>query len=464
MASVETEAWELMEAALVRRNEEPIGTVAANPPDGDGPALNYDEVFMRDFAVSAVALLLRGEHSIVRSFLRTSATLQSKEQHFDCFHAARGMLPASFKLLEGSNGREQIVPDYGNRAIGRVTPMDSAFWWLYVLHAYTRASGDEHFAQTAEIQETIRLILQFALTPGHELTPTLLVPDGAFMIDRRMGVYGHPLEIQTLFFLALRSAENLLTPGVDGNDELLRSARLRQSQLVYHLRTFYWLDLPDLNRIYRFNVEEFGENAANRFNIYPSTIPQWLFEWLPREAGYFLGNLGPSRIDFRVFAQGNFLAVISGLAAAPEAAQITRLFHDRHDFLVGEMPLKLVYPALEKHDWFLLTGSDPKNSPWSYHNGGNWPFLLWIFTAACLRTGQTDGLHERVERAGERLAADGWPEYYDGRSGRLIGKEARMYQTWSIAGYLAARQLLDNPEQVDLFTFEDTVQPTACEL
>jgi len=40
--------------------------------------------------------------------------------------------------------------------------------------------------------------------------PTLPVLDGSFMIDRRMGVGGHPLEIQVLFYAALRTAKELL--------------------------------------------------------------------------------------------------------------------------------------------------------------------------------------------------------------------------------------------------------------
>ena len=33
------------------------------------------------------------------------------------------------------------------------------------------------------------------------------------MIDRRMGVYGYPLEIQALFYAALRTARELLLSG-----------------------------------------------------------------------------------------------------------------------------------------------------------------------------------------------------------------------------------------------------------
>ncbi|KAM3094758.1 glycoside hydrolase 100 family protein [Phormidesmis sp. 146-35] len=40
-----------------------------------------------------------------------------------------------------------------------------------------------------------------------------------------------------------------------------------------------------------------------------------------------------------------------------------------------------------------------------------------------------------------------------GRSGRLIGKEARLYQTWSISGLIAAKELMSNPAHLNLITF-----------
>ncbi|KAL7228503.1 hypothetical protein ACSBR2_007262 [Camellia fascicularis] len=45
--------------------------------------------------------------------------------------------------------------------------------------------------------------------------------------------------------------------------------------------------------------------------------------------------------------------------------------------LVADMPFKICYPALEGQEWQIITGSDPKNTHWSYHNAGAWPTLLW---------------------------------------------------------------------------------------
>lgn len=52
---------------------------------------------------------------------------------------------------------------------------------------------------------------------------------------------------------------------------------------------------------------------------------------------------------------------------------IMDLIEARREELVGEMPLKICYPAIESHEQRIMTGCDPKNTRWSYHNGGSWP-------------------------------------------------------------------------------------------
>ncbi|KAG7589827.1 Glycosyl hydrolase family 100 [Arabidopsis suecica] len=49
----------------------------------------------------------------------------------------------------------------------------------------------------------------------------------------------------------------------------------------------------------------------------------------------------------------------------------------------------------------------------------------------------------------------GVAEYYDGKSGRFIGKQARKFQTWSIAGYLVAKMMMDDPTHVGMISMEE---------
>jgi hypothetical protein len=446
--------WQALEDSIIYYRGEPVGTVAACDPDTE--ALNYDQCFVRDFAICAIAFLLHGRTEIVRNFLTTVLTLQSQKKQLDCFKPSKGLMPASFKVVTTAT-EEVLKADFGEQAIAKVAPIDSVFWWLILLQAYTKTTNDLTLAHRSEFQQGIRLILDLCLSARFDLFPTMLVPDGSFAIDRRMGVYGYPLDIQALFFAALGSARELLVAS-DENQEYINIVNYQRSNLTYHVRQYYWLDLDRLKQIYRYKSEEFGETAVNQFNIQASTIPQWLEGWLANDGGYFLGNVGSGRMDCRWFTQGNLVSIFTSLANQEQSEAIFRQLECSWDDLVGSMPLKICFPALEGRDWELITGSDPKNTAWSYHNGGSWPFLLVFLAAAAQKTGKPEIGNRAVEIAAQCLQQDDWLEYYDGRHGRLLGKEARKFQTWTIAGFLAAYELLLDPEKLKIICFDDTAK------
>ena len=446
------EAEHLLEKSIIYYQNRPVGTVAAC--DQELIALNYDQCFVRDFISSALVFLIKGRTDIVRNFLEVTLQLQPKEKQFDSSKPARGLIAASFKV-ELVDGQEKLKADFGEHAIARVAPVDSCLWWMILLRAYVHASKDTELVYRDDFQEGIRLILDLCLVTKFDMYPTLLVPDGASMIDRRMGMYGYPLDIQSLFYAGLCAARELLYPNKD-NQKIIKVLDNHIDLLLHHIRENYWIDPQRLNTIYRYKVEEYGEHALNQFNIYSDSIPfHNLTEWLPSSGGYLAGNLGPSQIDCRFFTVGNLIAIIASLATKQQSEAIFNLIIERWDDLIGNMPMKICFPALEDTEWRLLTGCDPKNKPWSYHNGGSWPVLMWMLTAAAQKIGKADVAAKAIEIAEKSLSKDGWAEYYDGKTGRLIGKEARKNQTWSIAGYLLAKELIANPNHLKLFSFDE---------
>ncbi|KAI5057098.1 hypothetical protein GOP47_0027113 [Adiantum capillus-veneris] len=454
---MEKEARELLRRATVTYLGSPCGTIAACDPN-ETDALNYDQVFIRDFVPSAIFFLLDGQPEIVRNFLLHTLQLQSWEKTVDCFSPGQGLMPASFKVHMvpreggGTNEMEETLdPDFGEAAIGRVAPVDSGLWWIILLRAYGKCTGDFTLQTRVDVQTGIKMILKLCLEDGFDMFPTLLVTDGSCMIDRRMGIHGHPLEIQALFFSALRCAREMLKPG----DDLIAAINSRLIALSYHIREYFWLDMKRLNVIYRYKTEEYSNEAVNKFNIYPDQIPSWLVEWIPDRGGYLIGNLQPAHMDFRFFALGNLWSVVCSLATPEQSDAILDLIEAKWTDLVGAMPLKICYPALEGEEWRIITGSDPKNTPWSYHNGGSWPTLLWQLTVAAMKM-KREGIAKRaVEVAEKRLAKDRWPEYYDIQTGKFIGKQARLFQTWTIAGYLVSKQLLRKPQAFDILAFDE---------
>ncbi|KAE8693024.1 Detected protein of confused Function [Hibiscus syriacus] len=298
------------------------------------------------------------------------------------------------------------------------------------------------------------MILKLCLADGFDMFPTLLVTDGSCMIDRRMGIHGHPLEIQALFYSALLCAREMLAPE-DASADLLRALNNRLVALSFHIREYYWIDMKKLNEIYRYKTEEYSYDAVNKFNIYPDQIPSWLVDFMPARGGYLIGNLQPAHMDFRFFSLGNLWSIVGGLATVGQSHAILDLIEEKWLELVADMPLKICYPALEGQEWRIITGSDPKNTAWSYHNGGSWPTLLWQLTVACLKMNRPEIAEKAVILAERRISRDKWPEYYDTRRARFIGKQSRLFQTWSIAGYLVAKLLLANPSAAKVLITEE---------
>ena len=158
----------------------------------------------------------------------------------DVFTLGEGVMPASFKVLHDSTRNiDTMLADFGESAIGRVAPVDSGFWWIILLRAYVKSTGDQALADHPDCQRGMRLILGLCLSDGFDTFPTLLCADGCCMIDRRMGIYGYPIEIQALFYMALKCARGMLKPECGGK-ELMERIDKRLLALSYHMRTYFW--------------------------------------------------------------------------------------------------------------------------------------------------------------------------------------------------------------------------------
>lgn len=93
---------------------------------------------------------------------------------------------------------------------------------------------------------------------------------------------------------------------------------------------------------------------------------------------------------------------------------------------------------------------------------GTLAVFLWMMTAACIKAGRPQIARRAIELAERRLAKDEWPEYYDGKLGRTIGKQARKLQTWSISGYLVAKLLLEDPSHMGMICMEEDKKCKPC--
>ncbi len=92
------------------------------------------------------------------------------------------------------------------------------------------------------------------------------------------------------------------------------------------------------------------------------------------------------------------------------------------------------------------------------------PIVVDSLVKVEVRRRRTEDCKKAVAIAEKRLERDAWPEYYDRKNSRLIGKHARHYQTWTCAGYLVARMLLAHPEKIAPLIFEEDQEVIGCAL
>jgi hypothetical protein len=463
----------LYEKALVKLDGEFVGAVASIPRNQNNQDLNYNEIFIRDNVPVMIYLLLEGKFEIVRHFLNTCLRLQS--DHFQ----TRGIFPTSFAEIEG-----KLVVDYGQRAIGRVCSVDASLWWVILAYIYVNKSGDRAWAATSKVQIGIQHLLNLILHPSFRDSPTLFVPDGAFMIDRALDVWGNPLEIQVLLYGALLSAVGLIQidlvekgyPDDQSPSDLrspehgLISQQIHQKSYAIawlkRLRSYmlkhYWVNSKIVQTLRRRPTEQYGDRVANEYNIQTETIPHWLQEWLGDRGGYLIGNVRTGRPDFRFFTLGNCLGATFDLISPAQQRSLFDLMQQNQSALFAQMPLRICHPPLDDQDWRKKTGYDRKNLPWCYHNAGHWPCLFWFFAIATLRHKQHQSstaysieldhlLQNNYEILAKRLPQQNWAEYFDGPNGVWVGQQARLYQTWTIAGFLLTHHLLKvNPNDAHI--------------
>jgi hypothetical protein len=438
------------ERTLVRVRGQLVGSVAALEHPSRAEEVNYTEVFLRDNVPVMLYLLTQGRTEIVRNFLTVCLDLQSSS------YQTRGVFPTSF-VEEGG----RLLADYGQRSIGRITSVDASLWWPVVCWLYVKTSGDLDYGMSQKVQRGVQLLLDLVLHPSFEGTPVLFVPDCSFMIDRPMDVWGAPLEVEVLLYGCLRSCCELMKLAQRQHRSRLLEQRLQLTRRwVQDLRRYllknYWVTSKTMQVLRRRPTEQYGEHQhQNEFNVQPQVIPPWLQDWLENRGGYLIGNMRTGRPDFRFYSLGNSLACLFGLLTAPQQRALFRLVLHNRDHLVAQMPMRICHPPLSEEEWANKTGSDPKNWPWSYHNGGHWPSLLWSFAGAVLLhsqrfasadlllMGQMKALVEECYWSQlNQLPRQQWAEYFDGPTGTWVGQQARTYQTWTIVGFLLLHHFL----------------------
>jgi len=137
------------------------------------------------------------EPEIGKKLILEDTTSSWMGKRVDRYKLVEGVMPTSFEVLHVVTRKiDTLVEDFGERDIGRVVRVDSGFWWIILLCAYTKSTGDLTLSKSYSCQNGMKLVLTLCLSEEFDTFPTLFFANGCCMIDRRMVRRNLPLYCQ----------------------------------------------------------------------------------------------------------------------------------------------------------------------------------------------------------------------------------------------------------------------------
>lgn len=146
---------------------------------------------------------------------------------------------------------------------------------------------------------------------------------------------------------------------------------------------------------------------------------------------------------------GNLLAVITGLATPKIAKSI--LQHIDKAKINRPYPCKAIWPTLKPSDpeWKSYFNNCDAREPYSYLNGGIWPFIGGFYVVALVKMKEYAKAEKELEKLAQgnlqELKSHGFNEWLHGRSGEAVGEP---YQAWSAGAYIYAYECLKNKQAI----------------
>lgn len=350
---------------------------------------NYDRVWSRDSAITALALFLTGATDCYPTIKQSILTLA--EQQLE-----NGLIPSNVK--EGESTKKQV--SYGT-LVGRV---DAQTWWIIQSCLYLKVVSDE--------------ALKTYLKP--KLLKTLALLD-AWEFNARHLIYTP---------LGGNWADEYMLSGYTLYDNCLR-------YLSLHLFLEVWPEQQDLSskkqQVYKaLQVNFTAQNEPLELQIHARAKNEWL-------AGS--PNFFPAAFDAAQYAPfwdaaANGLALLIGLDNKGIHRYLENVLADEQTKNVPAF-WPVIRPA--EPAWKLLEQQynyEFKNVPFHFHNGGSWPVMTGILSLGLTASGQqfvATQLSKHYEQFLVETDQFAFSEYIAINEQKPGGKKAMCF---SAAGYL----------------------------
>lgn len=302
---------------------------------------NYERVWSRDSAITALAVLLAEETKLYPVIKQSILTLGAQQKD-------NGLLPSNVGV--DKVGRQMV--SYGT-LVGRV---DAQTWWIIQSCLYLRVTQDEELAT--------------ALLPKIERTLCLLE---AWEFNNRHLVYTP---------LGGNWADEYILSGYTLYDNLLRYWALLLSAEIWPQRTAFRDKASAVQEAILVNFTKSTKHGAALIHQRAKQV------WEKNNKNYLPTAFDAAQYLTQWDAAANGLALLLGFDIPGIEGFITQLLNDPK---IGQVPA--FWPVIEPTDpqWALLEQQynyQFKNAPYHFHNGGSWPVMSGILSLGLSLSGQ----------------------------------------------------------------------------
>lgn len=350
---------------------------------------NYNRVWSRDSAISALAIFLHRETSlypVVKQSIRTLAALQKEN----------GLIPSNV----GTDPNGELVVSYGT-LVGRV---DAQTWWIIQSCLYIKECGDTSLKNELkpQIERTLALLEAWEFNARH----LVYTPLGGNWADEYI-LSGYTLYDNLLRYLSLHLCAQVWP---ENSSHSQKAAKIRSALMVNFTKTA----------------------SPEALLLHPRSKA----EWEQAQQPYFAAAFDAAQYLPLFDAAANGLALLLGFENDNLRHYIAAFLTDP---TIGFVPAFWPVITPEAPEWKLLRNQynySFKNAPYQFHNGGSWPVMSGILGMG-LRFSASVDLAERMKLRYELFLREvdhfDFSEYISVNDQQPGGKKDMCF---SAAGYL----------------------------
>jgi len=311
---------------VLKNSSTPAGFIATATGDE-----NYNRVWSRDSAITALAILLHEREELYPAVKASILTLVQQQN-------AQGLIPSNVAVADS----EYASVSYGT-LVGRV---DAQTWWL------------------------IQTCLYLSITQDHELKNELKAP--AFQVLKLLDAWEFNSRHLVYTPLGGNWADEYILSGYTLYDNLLRYWALK-------LCSSCWPEEQQLQQKIQFVRNAIEHNFCSTKLTSEQTLHPRIFKALRSAEIQFLpASFDAAQYTVQWDAAANGLALLLGFEIPGLTAYIKKFETDNQQLFIPSF-----WPVIQRQDaaWALLENQynySFKNEPYQFHNGGSWPVMSGI--------------------------------------------------------------------------------------